>query len=377
MKNAFLFILLVVSIITCHGEIDFSATSPSGHTLYYSVISGTHNVEVAYPGNLAPKPTGNLIIPASVVDNGITYSVTRIGRSAFYQSSELTSAVIPNTVTSIGEYAFEYCSRLSRVVLSNSLVEIEVGVFIGCTSLPDITLPNSLETIGNQAFAGCNRLSSLIIPSAVTRIGSSAFSNCSNIAEITALPQNAPLSFGANPFPGVNEQIPVYIPCGSLSSYMREWSHFYNLIEPEAFSLDVTSNDINLGWVTILTEPTCAAPQAVAWAVPAPGYRFDYWSNGVSNNPYYLTLTSDTAFVAIFARESGIEEVSATYVVECFEGTVRVIGAEGQTIRFFDAQGRQLMSETAVDGKTYSLPHSGIYLLQVGKDPARKVVVIK
>ncbi|MBQ9179911.1 MAG: leucine-rich repeat protein [Firmicutes bacterium] len=53
---------------------------------------------------------GSLKIPASVVGtDGNKYSVTTIGRSAFYECSKITDIDIPNSVISIGSYAFPRC----------------------------------------------------------------------------------------------------------------------------------------------------------------------------------------------------------------------------------------------------------------------------
>ena len=76
-----------------------------------------------------------VVIPSSIEADGVTYSVTSIGRSAFYGCSSLTSIVIPDSVTSIGEYAF-----------------------YNCTSLTSIVIPDSVTTIGNYAFYNCSSL---------------------------------------------------------------------------------------------------------------------------------------------------------------------------------------------------------------------------
>lgn len=118
MKKVLLFFVLFMGLFATSCAYNFSAVSPSGHTLFYNIISG--GVEVtfefldSYVG--APytnAPTGTLTIPSSVVYDGNTYSVTSIGPFAFYCCSGLTSVTIPNSVTSIGSYAFFVCSGLT------------------------------------------------------------------------------------------------------------------------------------------------------------------------------------------------------------------------------------------------------------------------
>ena len=52
--------------------------------------------------------TGEVIIPQSIISDGIEYSVIGID-GAFYGCSGLTSVTIPESVTSIGDYAFYRC----------------------------------------------------------------------------------------------------------------------------------------------------------------------------------------------------------------------------------------------------------------------------
>jgi len=149
---------------------DFSATSPSGHTLYYEIISGTTNVGVVRPGTGSAYNTynnyvtGNVVIPATVVYNNTTYNVTEL-RSIYVVSSGydygsfdgcsgLTSITIPNSVTTIGGYAFYGCTGLTSVIIPNSDTTIEHYAFSGCSGLPSITIPNSVTTIGDNAFNG-------------------------------------------------------------------------------------------------------------------------------------------------------------------------------------------------------------------------------
>ena len=55
-----------------------------------------------------------------------------------------------------------------------------------------------------------------------------------------------------------------------------------------------------MGRVNILTQPTCQNPTALIVAESNEGYLFDHWSNGVTDNPYTLMVTGDTALTAIY-----------------------------------------------------------------------------
>ena len=75
---------------------------------------------------------GDIVIPETVVYEGVTCSVTSIGDYAFQYCSSLTSVTIPNSVKSIGSYAFS-----------------------GCSGLTSVTIPNSVTSIGERAFQNC------------------------------------------------------------------------------------------------------------------------------------------------------------------------------------------------------------------------------
>ena len=85
-----------------------------------------------FPPSEYPSYTGDVVIPEAVTYNGKTYDVTKIGVDAFYQSSNLTSVIIPNSVKEIGDGAFQYCSKLTSVTIPNSVTSIGNGAFSVC-----------------------------------------------------------------------------------------------------------------------------------------------------------------------------------------------------------------------------------------------------
>ena len=308
----------------------------------------------------------------------IPTTVTSIGYNAFYGCSGLTSLTIPNSVTSIGNYAFYHCSGLTSVSIGNSVTSIGHFVFYGCRSLTSVTIPNSVTSIGNWAFCGCNGLTSVTIGKSVASIGKYAFSGCSGLTEIHSLSQVAP-TLGENAFNGVSSTFLVYVPCGRSSHYYAQWSYFSNIMEEVAFSFSAESADDNMGMVQILTMPTCTVPNAVLYAVPNNGYHFDHWSTGSTNNPFTLTVTTDTVITAYFVSDSdteGIDDINTSDIrVYSVDGHIVVDDAKGETVHIHDMMGREVFRANDAD-KTSALP-GGVYLVKIGNHPARKVVVIR
>ena len=169
MKKVILSLLITVcSMLSTVWAYDFSAVSPSGHTLYYEIISGTTNVGVVRPGSgntYNNYISGNVVIPDTVSYNDTTYNVTELKVVGYYGTFDnctgLTSVIIPNSVTTIGEYAFNNCTGLTSVTIPASVTTICEGVFKSCTGLTSVTIPNSVTTIGDWAFNECTGLATL------------------------------------------------------------------------------------------------------------------------------------------------------------------------------------------------------------------------
>lgn len=203
----------------------FSAISPGGQTLYYNIISAQvpgmpQYVAVTYPGTSADnpysgftKPTGNLVIPASVNYNGTDYTVSEIGENAFYSCTGLTgSPTLPNTLTQIKAYAFYGCTGFSgNLALPNSITNIGAYAFYNAGFTGTITFSNNITTIGiyafayskfsgtlnlpfaltevsNYAFSGCTRLTAVNFPANLSRIGNHAFDNCDGLTGLVSIP---------------------------------------------------------------------------------------------------------------------------------------------------------------------------------------------
>ena len=72
--------------------------------IYYNLIEKA--IKIAEVTKKPNKYTGDVVIPEKVDYNGVSYSVTGIGQSAFSDCYTLASVTIPSSVTGIGDYAF-------------------------------------------------------------------------------------------------------------------------------------------------------------------------------------------------------------------------------------------------------------------------------
>ncbi len=129
-------------------------------------------------------------------------------------------------------YAFQNCTALTSVTLPPTVTKIEYEAFMNCGLTGTLTLPEAVTTVEQDAFRECRGLTGLVIGSGVTSIGSLAFYNCTGLESITIEAVNPPALGTYNPFNRVPEDIPVYVPCGSVAAYQAAegWSDFTNII---------------------------------------------------------------------------------------------------------------------------------------------------
>ena len=126
------FLYLIYYVLQLHASLAYDCYVAG---IYYNLDKAAGTATVTYYSRDLPSNsyayTGNVVIPSTFNYDGITYSVTSIGSSAFSGCTGLTSITIPSSVTSIGN-----------------------GAFSGCTGLTSIEIPNSVTSIGNGAFNG-------------------------------------------------------------------------------------------------------------------------------------------------------------------------------------------------------------------------------
>ena len=281
--------------------------------IYYSLNISTQTAAVTYRGSLptGANYSGDIVIPSTITYNDTIYNVTSIGSSAFKYCENLKSVVIPNSVTTIEDEAFFECKYLKSVTIPNSVITIKKRAFYYCVfALTSVTIPNSVTSIGEEAFYGCQSLVSVIIGNGVTNIGKKAF-NC-GVREVRLYATIPPTI--ANDLANMNagnpttfpSSVSIYIPCGTLETYMASnWQCYQNIqYNPSVFNIfnvDIISSDSLMGSVSSELEydGNCNTLLNLA-AIPNEGYKFVQWSDGNIETTRTIVLNTDISLVAEF-----------------------------------------------------------------------------
>ena len=128
----------VRNLLSYGGRKDVNVTFVALEEKSFTVDGLTYNITSESPrtveliGYEGDRPTGPLVIPASVHDFVYDYAVTSIGDAAFYMCINLTSLTIPASVTTIGYKAFASCYGLTVTTIPASVTTIEADAFINC-----------------------------------------------------------------------------------------------------------------------------------------------------------------------------------------------------------------------------------------------------
>jgi hypothetical protein len=235
----------------------------------------TGNTITAYYG-----PGGNIIVPTRIngivintiatsvfyynrtilsVNFGTDCQINQLNLNQFYNCTNLSSIVLPNSITLIGASSFKNCNNLTNIVLPDTLTTIESSLFENCISLTNITLPNSLTTIGNSAFLKCTGLTNITFPNSITKIGMSSFGNCTLLNKITfkgSIPEIIPSSFN-----NISTNVSIYHYSWSQNDMNNLRAFFSNSIL-EFVNLDVSTGTTTLPTTTLPTTtlPTTTIP---------------------------------------------------------------------------------------------------------------------
>ena len=129
--------ILFLLIAICMGILHTIAYDFRVDGVCYNITSkSTPTVEVT-SGSYTQS---DIVIPASVTYEGVTYAVTSIGQSAFRGNGAFASITLPNSIDSIGSQAFMECGNLSSVVIPKSVSKLDYSSFACCGKLISLSV---------------------------------------------------------------------------------------------------------------------------------------------------------------------------------------------------------------------------------------------
>lgn len=209
--------------------------------------------------------TGEVAVPSTFVDEGVTYTVVEVDKNAFANST-VTTVTLPATVTAIGKEAFKNstiatlnvpsvdgvtkigdgaffgCSNFATLFVPSSMTSIPDSMFEG-TAIADIKFPAHVEAVGKRAFAACQQLAGVEIPATITAIGDEAFAESNAITSVKVA-STYPVAIADNVFSaGAYANATLEVPNGYTADYAAAagWKNFTNVSE---YVLDVKVGDI-------------------------------------------------------------------------------------------------------------------------------------
>ena len=156
---------MLLATLPLMAQWNFSAVSPSGHTLYY------------YQTNL----TGRVVVPSKVLFGRDSLTVTQVSIWTFAGCSGLTSVVFPPTLSVMSRSCLFNCQALRSVYIGAETDSIEEHAIDCCYNLDSIIVDTAnthyhsrdncnavIRTADSTLLLGCRRT---VIPSTVRHIG--------------------------------------------------------------------------------------------------------------------------------------------------------------------------------------------------------------
>lgn len=164
--------------------------------------------------------------------------------------------VFPSGTQKIADYQHQKNEKIRKVILPNTVKSIGKSAFYECTNLEEITLPDGLEIIEEKAFANCKKLRRVYVPDSVKHIGSCAFHSCERLEQIN-IPDTVvtigDISFYGTPFLKRHTSYPLYIG-KHLLQYADIGEERDRVLEASVAQGTKTINGDGLCWLTNATR---------------------------------------------------------------------------------------------------------------------------
>lgn len=287
-----------------------------------------HVRHIEYHGNATGSPWGAISMNGVVDDNFVFPDSTKHYLLAYIGNED--TVVIPSTVDSIGDWAFYGCTAMVSVFIPTSVTSIGAWSFYGCDSLKVVQMnPMTPPSLGN-----INSLSDRTIDIVVPHTFYAAYTNAGDnysrhriyrdtvFVTVNSNDTNRGYVYGYNSvYP-----YPLYLDTITLTAIPNYGYHFARWEDYTTDNIRILSGvmqDIVLtayfdynqytimlsvdtsihgtvsgtGSYNYLSELTITANSNY-------GYHFTVWNDGDTTNPRTITLTQDTVFTALFAKNS-------------------------------------------------------------------------
>ena len=264
-------ILMLLMMMSAMLPASMSAYDFEEGGIFYNVNG--NEATVTYEKENVGGYSGDVVIPETVVHNGVEYAVTAIGNSAFANCHGMTSIEIPNSIVSIGSHAIRSCEKLQSVVIPNSVVSLGRCVFHSCTGLKSAVIGNSVPVIDEYCFQYCYQLTDVVIGSSVTYLAIKAFYYDYDLKNVTCLASTPPDMYEWYSFDDSNYgNVTVHVPGSSMEAYKNHvyWGMFTkyaSLTKATSLALDQSLVTLNGGeqvQLKALVEPEDAS-SSVSW----------------------------------------------------------------------------------------------------------------
>lgn len=345
---------------------------------YLSVGAGNSVYDSREGCNAIIETATNTLLVGSM-NTVIPSSVRVVGEKAFEGNVLLQHVVVPDSVTEVGNRAFAGCTNLESVVLPTALSTMGQQLFSGCVGLTTANLPETLTTVPVGTFEGCSALTSVAIPASVTVIGDMAFCSCAALSQVT-LPAGL-LTVGDHAFSDCRSLRTVVVPdqvttIGTDAFWNCEKLHYVKL----------GSSVRSIGRTAFSRCHRLA--QVMSSNPEPPTMAEDSFYEVKDTIPIYIPYNTRMFYEAEWSYFSNFVEADVTAIEEVVTdggmtvsvtaGVLMLSGAEGKTVRLYDMAGRLLSTVvSATTEQILHVPAAGVYLLQVGTAPMRKVVMAR
>lgn len=301
-------------------------------------FSGCSNLsEIKFPESVKVIGSDLFYGSSNLKDVTLPKEVHYFGSCIFYECSNITSCIIPEGCTELKETFYDG-QRLIRLTLPNSLTTIGKYAICGCWNLTSLKIPDNVTEIGYAAMYGCTNLQELILPEKINFIGEEAFFNCQKVKKIVSLNPIPPTMNYLSSITNIDRDIPIYVPHYAIEDYKKAntWKEFTNYVGLYKIRTQCKNGEIKGEGSYPMNEIVTLT------ATPDKGYEFVCWSDGSTNNPRQITVSSDIDLEAIFDSTTtdinDISNINNIATITITDGNITTIGINDYTIYTLDGK---------------------------------------